>query len=796
MKSIRTLTVFFCVVCLLAVTAAGAGVQPDYGELVFAEGGELASTADGEEQQRIRTLLESVGRQKDLAEVTVDYPLDESLFPPDFFAPTFIWHDGAAEADRWLVEVVSPAAAKPIYLLVAGIPPVQGEIDPMALSSTNEVYQPTPYQASAVSWRPGPKVWEAIKRVSTPRPIQVTFFGYRADDPERVLSRGRTTFSTSTDPVGAPIFYRDVPLMPPPKSENSIMPLRKGAVPLIAWRLRDVSMPDSRMMLRDMPSCANCHSFSADGRTMGMDIDGPRGDKGAYAISPVAKNMLIKSDEVISWNSFKDKTRKTLGFMSRMSPDGKYAVTTLNEQIYVGNFPNYKFGQVFYPTRGILASYSQETGEMLALPGADNPEYVHVGPVWTPDGKTIVFARGRAREAYPKGRPAATYAGDPNETPMQYSLYRMPFNGGRGGKAEPIAGASNNGMSNSFAKVSPDGKWIVFVQASNGLLMRPDSKLWIVPAAGGKPRLMRCNTSLMNSWHSFSPDGRWMVFSSKSNTPYTQMFLTHIDEEGNDTPAILIENSTAANRAVNIPEFVNRRYDDFAGIYVEAVEHFRHQERGNALVREGRFEDAIAEFEKALEKETNESGIYVNLSLASMALGRHAVAQEHARNALEINPYNSEMHTNLGFLLARAGDAESVLTHLTAATRINPLHPLSWYNRATLYLQLNNHEHALEDYTEALRLYPRYADALNGRGVVWRAKGQTDNALDDFDRSIEIRPADDGARYLRAVTRVETGDLTGALDDLNTALEFASPGSPRRREIETLHRRVVAMLEQ
>ncbi len=68
---------------------------------------------------------------------------------------------------------------------------------------------------------------------------------------------------------------------------------------------------------------------------------------------------------------------------------------------------------------------------------------------------------------------------------------------------------------------------------------------------------MRCNTPLMNSWHSFSPNGRWMVFSSKSRSPYTQMFLTHLDENGNDTPPILIENSTAANRAVNIPEFVN-----------------------------------------------------------------------------------------------------------------------------------------------------------------------------------------------------------------------------------------------
>ena len=47
------------------------------------------------------------------------------------------------------------------------------------------------------------------------------------------------------------------------------------------------------------------------------------------------------------------------------------------------------------------------------------------------------------------------------------------------------------------------------------------------------------------------------MFSSKARSPYTQMYLTHIDAEGNSSPAILIDNATAANRAVNIPEFAN-----------------------------------------------------------------------------------------------------------------------------------------------------------------------------------------------------------------------------------------------
>ena len=160
--------------------------------------------------------------------------------------------------------------------------------------------------------------------------------------------------------------------------------------------------------------------------------------------------------------------------------------------------------------------YNRATGRREPLPGADDPRYVQTDGVWSPDGKFIVFARAEARDPYVDGQELPAHANDPNEVQIQYNLYRIPFNSGKGGRPEPILGASSNGMSNNFPKVSPDGRWIVFVKCRNGQLMRPDSQLYIVPVNGGVARRMRCNTSLMNSWHSFSPNGRWLVFSSKS----------------------------------------------------------------------------------------------------------------------------------------------------------------------------------------------------------------------------------------------------------------------------------------
>ena len=91
-----------------------------------------------------------------------------------------------------------------------------------------------------------------------------------------------------------------------------------------------------------MPTCANCHSFSADGKTLGMDVDGPDGDKGAYAIGPGrARKTVIDDEQVITWNAFEGRTpgRLIFGFLSRVSPDGRNVVSTVNESLYVRNFP-------------------------------------------------------------------------------------------------------------------------------------------------------------------------------------------------------------------------------------------------------------------------------------------------------------------------------------------------------------------------------------------------------------------------------------------------------------------------
>ena len=747
-----------------------------------------------------------------LAPITVDYPLHGSIFPPEIAAPTFIWHDAAAAAARWRLEVVFAGSANTISEAAIGAPPSLGPIDPRCIGPTNEVPSLTPHQSSAHTWRPSDENWAAIKKWSQGVTATVIITGLTREG--QTVSRGSVSITTSEHPAGAPIFYRDVPLMPSELEKGLIKPLSAEAVKLIAWRLKNLSETGSRLLLEDLPTCANCHSFSTDGRTLGMDLDGPDNDKGTYAISSVKPQVSIRNEDVFTWNAFRGKPpgHRTIGFMSQLSPDGRHVVSTLNESIYVANFKDYRVLQVFYPTRGILGWYSRSTREIRVLPGADDSRYVHTNAVWTPDGKHIVFARAEAKDAYPQGRPLAVFANDPNEVQMRYDLYRVPFNAGKGGQPVPVRGAWQNGVSNSFPKVSPDGRWIVFVQSRNGQLMRPDSQLYIVPAEGGEARRMRCNTAFMNSWHSFSPNGRWMVFSSKSRSPYTQMFLTYLDENGDDSPAILIENATAANRAVNIPEFVNipadgltkidvpaaafgRAFDQAVsrlgkGLAAESVAEWRkvlemaredpkvHNNLGVALVRDGKLDEAIVHFRKAVDFNARFAQAYFNLGCALEQKQQREEAMGAWSRAMDLNPDFAEARCRIGEELLRKGRIEEAIAHFRHALATDPRYSQARNNLGVALFRQGQISEAISNFEMAVAEDSRYAEAYYNLGRALHKAGRAAAAIGSWRKAVEANPAYADARYFLGAALHDQGEHAEALEHWRRGLLAAPDHAP------------------
>ncbi len=734
------------------------------------------------------------------SKITINYPLEGSVFPPEITSPTFLWTDPSNRAMHWQAEVLFADHSASIRLDVAGEHLQRGEIDP-AVVADGELSQLTPEQAAMRTWKPDAATWTQIKQRSVKSPATILITGFADNASNLPVSSGSVNIFTSVDPVGAPVFYRDVPVLSTPRAaQGSIEPLPPFAIPLIKWRLRNIGESQSRVVMEDLPTCANCHSFSTNGKWLGLDMDGPKNDKGLYAMVPVSRNMIIRNQDVIRWSSFLESSHgknsdpdvKRFGFMSQISPDGRYVVTSIgppglgnthkNElpefapglaaRLFSINYSHLPFPQVFYPTRGILAWYDRQEEKLRLLPGADDPQFVQTSAFWSPDGKYLIFSRAKARDPYPAGAAKPEYANDPNETQIQYDLYRIPFNDGRGGKAEPVVGASANGMSNNFPKVSPDGRWIVFVQNRNGLLMRPDSKLYIVPFAGGKARLMKCNTSLMNSWHTFSPNGRWLAFSSKARSAYTQLMLTHIDANGNDTPAIIVDNTTAANRAVNIPEFVNIPPGGMEKIDPQATKYYGLFNQAFFLIEKKQWAEAIPILRQALDRQDDPVAHYA-LATSLSANGQEQEAVEEYRKACAQDSRHAAWFYHLAVSLANTGDLDGAISNLRKAIALDPSDAAAESDLGTLLFEGGQAQEGYEHLHKAVTMAPEFPEAHSHLGWELAKTGRLAEGIDELQKAIVLNPNSVEYRVNLGYAMVMRNDFAGAVTTLQAAVELS-----------------------
>ena len=352
----------------------------------------------------------------------IGYPQEGTIFPPDIVAPTFLWEDETAGADRWHVVVRDDAGA--------------------------EVLRQT---VDSPRWRPAPADWTRIKERSAERDAEVTIAGFQRERGEAPLSAGQVRIRTSKDPVGDSLLYREVPL---PFLTAVQDPSR------IRWRYGSVDLEDGPpIILQNLPVCGNCHSFADNGSVLGLDVDYGN-DKGAYGLVPVSTHMVMDDDKIITWSDYKrDDGELTFGLLSRVSPTGRYVVSTVKDRSVFVAIPDLMISQLFFPIKGILVVYDRETETFAPLPGADDPRYVQTNAVWSPDGTELIFARATAHHSEHLEQKNSALVDEKDvpeftvdKQPFLYDLYRIPFNDGKGGTPVPLAGASANGMSNYFPK--------------------------------------------------------------------------------------------------------------------------------------------------------------------------------------------------------------------------------------------------------------------------------------------------------------------------------------------------------
>ena len=189
-----------------------------------------------------------------------------------------------------------------------------------------------------------------------------------------------------------------------------------------------------------------------------------------------------------------------------------------------------------------------------------------------------------------------------------------------------------------------------------------------------------------------------------TNAPWREYLIRRALEFDPDHPVALAELATTFRllrryeEALELLEGRRREHpDDFGvladigrclsalGRYGEAEEMLRRAlggldnaptryELGLALDGAGRLREAIAEYQRALDRNPNHRGTLNNLGVALANLGRMDEAARHFERLLAFDPENADAHANLGLALAATGARAAAARALREALRLDPDH--------------------------------------------------------------------------------------------------------------------------
>lgn len=172
--------------------------------------------------------------------------------------------------------------------------------------------------------------------------------------------------------------------------------------------------------------------------------------------------------------------------------------------------------------------------------------------------------------------------------------------------------------------------------------------------------------------------------------------------------------------------------------YVRSLKGWAHNRRGESLVQSGQEEQALAEFDRAVDLN---------------------------------NQHWKAMH-NRGVSLAHIGRVDEAIADFGRVLNLKQDYPNSWFNRGELLYEQGQFEKAMADYNRAIELDSEDPGFYNSRGHAYYRLRQFDKAVADYDKSIQYDPQNPAAHVNRGDVLLELGRYEDAAKDYMTAIEL------------------------
>jgi Flp pilus assembly protein TadD len=191
-------------------------------------------------------------------------------------------------------------------------------------------------------------------------------------------------------------------------------------------------------------------------------------------------------------------------------------------------------------------------------------------------------------------------------------------------------------------------------------------------------------------------------------------------------------------------------------VAVEPDSPFGHNNLGNIRIRQGRADEALDHYSRAIRFRPNYAEAHTNLGVALATTGRLNDAIAEYRKALELRPSDDEALNNWGVALARIGDTPGAIERYSAAVTANPANADAHVNWGNALVRLGRHAEAIPHYRDALTYRPDHAEAHHNWGVALAQQGAFAEAATHFEQALLLVPAHVQARdYLARVRELQ-----------------------------------------
>ncbi len=131
-----------------------------------------------------------------------------------------------------------------------------------------------------------------------------------------------------------------------------------------------------------------------------------------------------------------------------------------------------------------------------------------------------------------------------------------------------------------------------------------------------------------------------------------------------------------------------------------------HVAMGSAYRATGRTNEAISEFQHALELAPNSDEAYRRLASAFKNAGTKAEALKYYRKAIDANPYYWMNYNQLGWALVSFGEYKQALENYRKVTEIVPDMPTGYTNLGATYFHEGEYQSAIQQFQKAIQVKP------------------------------------------------------------------------------------------